>query len=638
MATDWKPGDPIGYVRPEIPDFEMPDYQGERYEAMVPDTLDLADRARLVVHALTESTNPQADYEPYWTVSWTPVPRMAAGGFASPNKSQEAVCLCRLMSGSQQNLHVDRRWMEATLKQQGPDGLIYVPTRGRPWVAGEEPRHIAGLSPSYYNTAQIISPFAIGQVLRNLSLFAAREDDSSWIEVIRGVVDGLNALAVHAGKYAYYWPGPLYAVKERPANTRPQYHFHDVEESLVYWGLVSAYRSSGYEPARKLAGKLIAYYRATFFTSEGEFLTTQEKSVKGHVHAHARGLLAMAEYGVLDGDADLLQFVIRSYDWAKRQIETLTGFTPNLLDGPEWRGPTIPGDLDQGTHPSFTSAAGEFNGCEIMGLADMIATALVLSEAGIADYWDDADRWVRNMLAEAQLLQSDWVYHLPGATSVSINVGPGETTDRVPERCLGGWATGAALNDWYESGTPSWYHEGEGTRGFLHGDTIGGGRAIFWVWNRILGYRDGKLKVNLLLNRASPWADVDSYIPYQGRVEIKVKQPLDLSVRIPEWVKPRDVRVHVNAAERTVGWDGRYAKVGEVRPGDSVALVFPIDERTDVVYVEKRKYTLVRRGNDVVEIFPRGRYYPFYRRRHYRSAKPRWRKVERFVSAKQIDW
>ncbi len=38
MATDWKPGDPIGYVRPEIPDFEMPDYQGERYEAMAPDT------------------------------------------------------------------------------------------------------------------------------------------------------------------------------------------------------------------------------------------------------------------------------------------------------------------------------------------------------------------------------------------------------------------------------------------------------------------------------------------------------------------------------------------------------------------------------------------------------------------------
>ena len=172
MATDWKPGDPIGYIRPEIPDFEMPDYRGERYEAMAPDTLDLAERAGLVVHALTESTNPQADYEPYWTVSWTPVPRMAAGGFTSPNKSQEAVCLCRLMSGSEQNLHVDRRWMEATLKQQGLDGLIHVPSKGRPWVASEEPRHIAGLSSSYSDTDQIISPFVNGQILRNLSLFA----------------------------------------------------------------------------------------------------------------------------------------------------------------------------------------------------------------------------------------------------------------------------------------------------------------------------------------------------------------------------------------------------------------------------------------------------------------------------------
>ncbi len=491
MVTDWKPGDPIGYIRPDIPDFEMPACQGERYEAMVPDILDLAERAGFVVHAMTESTNPQADYEPYWTVSWTPVPRMAAGGFSSPNKFQEAVSLCRLMSGSEQNLHVDRRWMEATLKQQGLDGLIYVPSKGRPWVVSEEPRHIPGLSASDSNPDQIISPFVNGQILRNLSLIVAQDDHPSWIETIRGVVDGLAALAVDTGNYAYYWPGPLFAVKERPTTTGPSYHFHDVEESLVYWGLVCAYRWTGYEPARQLAGKLIAYSRATFFTPEGEFLTTQENSVKGHVHAHARGLLAMAEYGLLVGDSDLLQFVIKSYEWARGQIETLTGYVPNILDGPEWRGPVIPGDLHPGTHRSFTSAAGEFNGCEIMGLADMLAVALVLSEAGIADFWDDADRWTRNMLAEAQLLQSDWVYHLPGSSNVSIETAPGETTENVPERCLGGWPTGTALNDWYEAGTPAWSEEGEGTRGFLHGDTVGGGRAIYWVWSRILSYRDG---------------------------------------------------------------------------------------------------------------------------------------------------
>ena len=32
-----------------------------------------------------------------------------------------------------------------------------------------------------------------------------------------------------------------------------------------------------------------------------------------------------------------------------------------------------------------------------------------------------------------------------------------------------------------------------------------------------------RLSVNLLLNRASPWVDVDSHIPYEGRVDLKVK-------------------------------------------------------------------------------------------------------------------
>ena len=39
--TEWKPGQPIGYVRSEIPEFDMPAYQGQHYESMAPDTLDL---------------------------------------------------------------------------------------------------------------------------------------------------------------------------------------------------------------------------------------------------------------------------------------------------------------------------------------------------------------------------------------------------------------------------------------------------------------------------------------------------------------------------------------------------------------------------------------------------------------------
>ncbi len=65
---NWKPGDPIGYITPDIPEFESPPYEGERYKATVPDTLDLQERARLAVHNMTEATDPQADYEPYYII------------------------------------------------------------------------------------------------------------------------------------------------------------------------------------------------------------------------------------------------------------------------------------------------------------------------------------------------------------------------------------------------------------------------------------------------------------------------------------------------------------------------------------------------------------------------------------------
>ena len=140
MATQetagWKPGDPVGYIRSEIPEFQTPPYDGDHYDAMVPDTFDLQERARLVIHAMTEATDPLADYEPYYLVHFRTNPpsmRHSTWQGASLPKYMESVALMRLVSGSDQNLQVDRRWMEVALKSQGPDGLIYTPTQGRPW-------------------------------------------------------------------------------------------------------------------------------------------------------------------------------------------------------------------------------------------------------------------------------------------------------------------------------------------------------------------------------------------------------------------------------------------------------------------------------------------------------------------------
>jgi hypothetical protein len=117
---------------------------------------------------------------------------------------------------------------------------------------------------------------------------------------------------------------------------------------------------------------------------------------------------------------------------------------------------------------------------------------------------------------------------------------------------------------------------------------------------------------------------------------VKVKKPVDLSLRIPEWVKPEQAKCQVNRQDRTLAWDGRYAKVGNVKPGDLVTMSFPIFERTDQVWIEKKEYTLVRKGNEVVSIDPPGVIHPLYQREHYRQNEPRMRKVTRFVSSEEV--
>ena len=76
-----------------------------------------------------------------------------------------------------------------------------------------------------------------------------------------------------------------------------------------------------------------------------------------------------------------------------------------------------------------------------------------------------------------------------------------------------------------------------------------------------MDFKDGELKVNMLLNRASPWANVYSFIPYQGRVEIKIHQACkNVLVHAPEWIAAgsNDITVQVNGRPRLFTWQARY--------------------------------------------------------------------------------
>ena len=110
--------------------------------------------------------------------------------------------------------------------------------------------------------------------------------------------------------------------------------------------------------------------------------------------------------------------------------------------------------------------------------------------------------------------------------------------------------------------------------------------------------------MNLLLNRASRWADVDSHIPYQGRVDLA----------------------------------GRYLQAGQLQAGDTVTVSFPIAETTKLLEVEKHVYNVTIRGADVVNVDPAGELGPLYQRDHYRRGQTLCRKASRFVPHNDVRW
>ena len=600
----------IGYAAPSIPEFDLPEYTGKTYEQLVPDTLDIHERARLALHALTEVPDPEAGYEIYFIVNFLHNPVSMQHNWHDPlvqAKFMEAIPLLRLITGSQENLEVEIRLMEHTLRNLGPDGLSYIPIEGRPWCQELKPYNVRPGIPGQY-----LSPFACGRTLSAMTVLAMRDPNGSWGKAARRLADALISLAVEQDDYAFFWPSATSANKEKPQPGQVPTGEENGESSRVPHGLVHYYKMTGYEPALKLAGKIIRYMRRYFFENDGSFLNSPGNPVFAHFHEHSHALLAMADYCDVTGDQETLDFVRRSYQKAMTYSNDLVGYFPEFVNSREWEGSEL---------------------CEV---ADMISLALKLSEMGALDCWDAADRWVRNMFAEGQLTSTDWIEQIPYTHLInpenifvpSSKIDSFSTQDRVALRNLGAFAGWPAVNDWYVGNGPA----------IMHCCTGNAAQALYRIWERTLTVSGDQVKINLLLNHASKWADIHSHISYTGQVDVHSRQVCRLSIRIPEWVQPGEVRCQVNGVDRPVSWEGRYALVGSVKPGETIVLTFPITERRDVIQVEKQQYRIVRRGNEVVFIDPPGRFGPLYQRQYLRSPDTRWKRIQRFVSDETLIW
>ncbi len=629
----------IEYINPNLPAFLAPDYPGEFYDAVVPATLDLSERARLAVHAMTSMTNPNLDYEIYFPVAHMarpPAMYACQSDMDTWGMFRESTVLMRIMSGSKENLEVDKTWMEVMLRGQGSDGMIYSPLTGRDWTMYPNFDWSSGSPAASENPTKqfCLLSFGTAHTLAAMCILAQMDPSGPWKEAARRLAHGYAGLMVNKGENESYlfstWMYPGRPVSKLPRDIMEESIYVAGTQAWIAMCLVMYDRALGDPSSSKLAERIMNFNIFDRQVNEPNGRFHVERYVGSgpgeghyaHFHTHTTNILACIYVYLQTGNKALLERAVKSYEYGKLKGDPLVGFFPEVCS-----------DYARiGSRP-----------CETCATADMVVAALMLAKLGHDHCWDDADRWIRNQLAENQLTQIDWLSdgHLDysrSKTDAGFFDPKRYTTDRVAERTLGAFAGWSGANDWVSA--EDW--EGGNRENIVstvqNCCTADGSRALFAAWRDMLSYDQGALKVNLLFNRASKWVEIDSYLPYMGRVEFRVKEPIKLAVRLPEWVNPGEARCEVGGSVRELTYEGRYAQVGQRERGETVVVSFPISERTERRNIEGSDYTFVLRGNDVVSVDPAGKYLPLYQRTYYRSGRPLYAKVTRFVSSQEFPW
>lgn len=467
-----------------------------------------------------------------------------------------------------------------------------------------------------------------GRRLSWIALNYLRDGDPRWLALGRRAVSRLNETAAPHKDGAWIHPGltttppddacidathlsPNPAVIAEMKKADPQKVCRGWNATWMSWtliGLCDFYRASGDAAALTLAGRFARYLKdyAGVLSPDGRFLAGHPHPWPVvHFHHSYNTAQSILDYGIVSKDREYIDFARRVYEHMLTFCSREIGFAPEYC---------------YGQYPRKQS----FDNTEACCSADLIMMAMSLTEAGAGDYWDDIDRYIRNHIATLQLTDTRWFYNIPENRNKGWRY-PNPDVEQAVGRLTGNFGGWAGVNEWHIP------EVGGGIMTCCLGNAT---RAFYYVHNRIVDFDDGTLRVNLLLNRASRWADINSYVPYQGRVDIQLKQAIKhIRVRVPEWIKTasNDLKCTVDGQERKVNWQGRYVDVGSGSPGQAIVVTFPIGLRKVKTEIGRRPYTLTIKGNTVVAVDPPGKRIPLYQRDKYLGGDAPIVRVRRYV-------
>jgi hypothetical protein len=411
------------------------------------------------------------------------------------------------------------------------------------------------------------------------------------------------------------------------------YHLSPLKGFLPY------FRLSGDERFLELARKFANLGMQRKFWGAASDLDPAAGGERGHFDVHVHAMLspvrALLDYGLAAGDERALAVARDAYEWARQMGVPRLGLFCNTPDT---------------GHEGCTGA-------------DVVGLAIALSDAGLGDYWDDVEQAARNGLVESQMTDAaemlrvaeagparrkgeDWIGP-PIARAIWKDklrtVFPGQDmVDRVAERSVGafGFIVGAARMEM-----------------LMHCCTANGAQGLYYAWEGIVRRNGDGAEINMWLNRRSPWVDVFSHLPHEGKLHVRNKTMKRIAVRLPGWARRAEVVCRLNGKSVAPVWFGNRMVFDGLTGHEALEIEAPVrDDRVEYTLSYMPGYKVNRggtsgprlacrfRGNTAVEVqqvSPGAGIadydgYRLFRREHMRAEKTPEKRLQDYVHPKTV--
>jgi hypothetical protein len=506
----------------------------------VPDTLDLVQNGNDALNGLAGTLDWGKVPEFYFRVELRP-PRFIHDrhSFAACGpKYGEAFVMLRTMTGSDRFLDIQDRYRQYLLSCIEEDGLFYCKiSPQRPWD-----------NSSPEDTANI---YGNGRMIRALIAEYDHDGNPEWLEWARKISGKLAEIGIYKDDYVYFPTTPGYG--DMYSYPKSGWKITEIPRQGPEASIGPAFGIPMY-----LGGTILPLVRLAERTQDERTLDLATKLTRFLMRPGSAWLPSIYSRGVNPGEHAEYQGQTHAHMMALRGILACGVATNNnLMKNFAREGYEFSRNLGIVRLGWFQEEVGKHSH-ETCALADMISLALQLSKAGLGDYWDDVDGYARNHLTEGRFVNLEKLRALnPGLTSED---------ERWLERALGtysGWGSPVALSTVLQNCCMA-----------------NGGQALYSVWQDIVTYdpTSATAKVNLLLNRHSPWLDVESYLPYEGKVVLRNKNAQHVYVRIPTWVDRQGLACRVDGQTMGSRYLENHLLLDAVNPRSVITVTFPVRE------------------------------------------------------------